>query len=384
MKNKLPRLALLIVLGYTAIVGLQAAGRFLRSGESPAAAQLASPPALPADQPTAGLPATPTAAPSPAPTAVAESKVKSPGDQLVAQAAAQLERHDTITARLRHQASVPGQSLLTGRGGYWQQGSADELRVRLELQIAGQEASLLQVSDNRFLWVERRLPVGRSVTRIKLWELRAESSLGNSPLGDIQPGNASWMTTPPELIAQSGGLPSLLYALQENFSFLPPQATRLVVRQEDGTESTSIPYYAVVGTWRKDKLAALTLANLAADDSGQSPEAIANSVPARLPQEVLIFFGQADLFPYRFEYRKLQTQVAAIKSGTAVPYELAKNPMLVFEFNEVQFDVPIAPGQFLYTPGDADWTDQTEVVLQRLRQRRDQLAGHPAPPTSHK
>jgi hypothetical protein len=297
-----------------------------------------------------------------------QSQPKSPGDQLFAQAIAQLDRRSSVSARIRHLVGMPGQQLLTGRGSYWQQGSGDELRVRFELQIAGQEASLLQVSNNRFLWTERRLPVGRTVTRVKLWELRADA-INNSPqLGDIQPGNASWTSTPSELIAQSGGLPSMLSSLQENFTFLPPQPMRLVLSSQTEGQTASIPYFATVGHWRKEKLAAI----LPPKDGETAKPDEAPQVPARLPEEVLIFFGQSDLFPYRLEYRKLQTPVAANQAGAAIPYQLAANPMVVLEFEEVQFDVAIDAGQFNYAPGDSDFTDQTESALQRIRQRREQ------------
>ena len=55
--------------------------------------------------------------------------------------------------------------------------AARALRVRLELQIAGQDSSLLQVSNSRFLWVDRRLPTGRTVTRVDLRQLRADPVL---------------------------------------------------------------------------------------------------------------------------------------------------------------------------------------------------------------
>jgi hypothetical protein len=50
--------------------------------------------------------------------------------------------------------------------------------------------------------------------------------------------------------------------------------------------------------------------------------------------------------------------------------------MVVLEFTDVRFDVPTDTDQFIYSPGDSEWTDQTTAVLERLRQFRDaQLAG---------
>ena len=42
---------------------------------------------------------------------------------------------------------------------------------------------------------------------------------------------------------------------------------------------------------------------------------------------------------------------------------------------DVRFDVPTDTDQFIYSPSDAEWTDQTTAVLERLRQLREaQLA----------
>jgi hypothetical protein len=286
----------------------------------------------------------------------------------------------SVAARLRHQATLPGRPLIYGIGSYWQQGTADELRVRFELQIAGQEASVLQVSDSRFLWVERRLPTGRTVTRLKLYQLRSDPLLSGSQIGDIQPGNASWMTSQTDLIGHSGGLPSLLGAFSESFTFLPPQPMHLSIKDDSGKETSSIPFFAVVGHWRPDRLAKLLPGNLEGQGKPPTPAAAA-MIPARLPQEVLILFGQADLFPYRIEYRQLETPIAANQAGAAIPYQLSANPMVVLEFADVRFDIPTDINQFNYSPGDAEWTDQTTAVLERLRQLREaQLAGRAVAP----
>src|SRR6188472_2235121 len=91
---------------------------------------------------TAPAPTAPTQpaavqAPAAQPPAVDASARIPSGDELLLQAANRLERRASITARMRHQVSVDGQDLF-GVGSYWQQGSGEELKVRLELQIAGQ------------------------------------------------------------------------------------------------------------------------------------------------------------------------------------------------------------------------------------------------------
>jgi hypothetical protein len=161
---------------------------------------------------------------------------------------------------------------------------------------------------------------------------------------------------------------------------------RLASQSGADSQPASIPVFAIVGHWRPQCLARLITKDDVPAPTGQEPTAGGtenpNNVPARLPEEVLVLVGQSDLFPYRIEYRKLQTPIAANQSGTPIPYQLSTNPMVVLELTDVVFDVPIEDtGKFDYAPGDVEWTDQTATVLERLRQQRnEQLAGRSATP----
>lgn len=330
-----------------------------------AIAQSASAPAAGAPQKTAASTA-------------AETTEAAVGDRLLMQAANQLEHRASVSARLRHQVSTAGEELY-GVGSYWQQGSGDELKVRLELQIAGQEAKLLQVSDSRFLWIDRRLPTGRSVTRFDLRQLRTDPALTPAGVDKLDPGKANWSAIQPLLVARSGGLPSLLASLGENFTFLPPQAMRLAIAPPLASQPTSVPVFAVVGQWKPEKLAMLLSKgeDTTKGDSAtrKSKPMKGRSLPDRLPQEVLLLVGQADLFPYRIEYRQLETPAAANTEGPPIPYQLSAHPLVVLELTDVVFDATVAAGQFDYTPGDADWVDQTATLLERLhRERQAQVA----------
>src|SRR5262245_52773702 len=150
----------------------------------------------------------PAAPPQPAASPAAAREVParvSSGDDLLLRAASQLERRASVAARLRHQVAAGGQELF-GVGSYWRQGSGEELKVRLELQIAGGDAQLLQVSNSRFLWIDRRLPTGRSVTRFDLRQLRADPSISPPDLDKLDAGKANWSSIQPLLLAHSGGL----------------------------------------------------------------------------------------------------------------------------------------------------------------------------------
>jgi hypothetical protein len=304
------------------------------------------------------------------------------GDRLLMQASTQLERRASVSARLRHQVAIASQQLY-GVGSYWQQGSGEDLKVRLELQIAGQDAQLLQVCNSRFVWVDRTLPTGRAISRIDLRQLRADPSLAASNLNDIKPGEANWSSLQSELTAYTGGLPTLLAALSQNFTFLPPQAMRLAIAPPLAPEPTNLPVFAVVGHWKPERLATLLSKTQTAAADNQPPAAGSKHdklLPERMPEEVLLLVGQADLFPYRIEYRRLETPQIVGGDGATIPYQLSAHPMVVLELSEVVFDTPVAPAQFDYAPGNADWVDQTTVILQRLRQQHQaQVATRAAP-----
>ena len=324
------------------------------------------------------LPLAPVVAPAHADRAPAATPV---GDRLVLQTLAQLERHQTVTARLSYHSFVAGPKR-DGTGAYWQQDSGDSIRVRLELrlQIEDTTASLLQVSNSRFLWTDQRLASGRVVTRVDLRKLRADPSLAAADqTDDIQPGQASWSAVEPGSATIGGGLPTLLSSLVDNFTFAPPQAMELNIPspdgEPDGTPPLKIPVWAVVGRWRPERLAALvgTQHNAATVGQGSADGAtlsrLYEQLPDRFPQEVLLMVGQADLFPHFIEYRRLAGQNPDVPPAT--PYQLSPRPMIVVLLNDVTYDVPVAPGQFDYTPGDADWADRTAEFRSRLLQRRE-------------
>jgi len=368
MKKSLPRLPMLALLvgclSHSAVEGRE---------ETAAAATTASPSTATTLAATMQVPI-----PSAAST---EANDRPSGNQLLASAARNLERRASVSAKLRHQIAVSGQTLY-GVGGYWQQGSGEDLKVRLELQIAGQDATLLQVCNSRFSWIDRRLPTGRTVSRIDLRQLRADPSLVSSNLSEIKPGQASWSAISPELTTYMGGLPFMLASLDENFAFLPPQAMRLAIATQPGEEPLTTSVYAVVGQWKPERLAAL-LAKVQADGQPAPAEKSKNpnhkkKLPDRMPEEVLLLVGQADLFPYRIEYRKLETPQAFGADGPTIPYQLSVHPMIVLEYSELVFDAPIAAGQFDYAPGDADFEDLTTSILERLRhERQSQVAARP-------
>jgi hypothetical protein len=303
-----------------------------------------------------------------------------PGQRLLVRSMHALEQRASLFAKLRHQVSLEGRQYF-GVGSYWQQGAGDELQVYLELQFAGPQASLLQVANDRFLWIDRKLPTGRIVSRIDLRALRAEQRAWAGPAGpDEMPGGAPFNDSALVFSAQHGGLSGLLASLLDNFQLMPPQAMRLSVASPLSTEPKELPVFAVVGHWRPEKLALL----LGKDqrEINQQPR-VSPVIPDRIPQEVLLLVGQADLMPYRIEYRGLETPPPAGDDATIVAYRLSAEPLVVLEMTDIAFDAPIAAGQFDYAPpGNVDWKDDTPALIQRLRSQRQARIAEAMPAVS--
>jgi hypothetical protein len=296
------------------------------------------------------------------------------GDQLLLQTMAQLERHESLVARVRYQVSLEGNDL-SGVGGYWQQEGNDGVRVRLELQFSGTETSLLQVSNGRYLWTDRHLPSGRVVTGLDLRRVRAQLARESADVNDLEPGHATWTPMRPDDVSHYGGLPKILAALTDSFEFAPPQAMHYTIGPPLANESTIVPVYATVGHWKADRLAEVTPKSDSEKPKPGAEKHPRQKILARIPQEVLLLVRQSDLFPCRMEFRQILNPTPTAAGEVAEAFQLTNNPMALVEFCDVQFDVPIAAGQFDFSVGDTDWKDLTDEHLDKLRgDRRREMA----------
>lgn len=301
--------------------------------------------------------ALPFAAPAESPPAANTASAGTLGDEFLRQVLVQLERRDSVVARLRFQASFDDRKL-AGTGGYWQQGHGESMRVRLELRLGGQ-TSLLQVSNGRFFWSDQTLPTGRTITRLDQRQLRGHALLadGRTDRDGLELGRALWFPIQPEVSARAGGLPALLSALSEHFTFAPPQAMRWTPSPPLSGLPDALPVYAIVGRWRPEAIEALLTTS---GESGEPPD--------RVPHEVLLLVSQTESFPYHIEYRRRHDPAASkVVNGIMAPFQLSADPLVLVEYFDVAFDVPISIGQFDYSPGDANWEDRTAEQLNKLR-----------------
>lgn len=284
------------------------------------------------------------------------------GDELVANVVVQLERRERISARVLLQASLGGRLLQMGgpefESCYCQQWNAsrDKLLVLCDLRghVEGTPIRLLQVSDGDRMWTDRTTPTGRNVSRVDLRYIRREIDQLADASHELPAGQAGVLPIQIELLAERGGLPSLLAGLSESFNFSPPASLRLA----------DVPVAGTIGTWKEDKLAAIHPA--AAAEQHETEEGGVH-LPPRLPASVMLLVGQDDLFPYVIEFRTSEDTGPLVPGDLSV-YQMRPRPLMVVHFYERSFTAELEPGRFEYSPGDADWADLTAVRLDRLRQ----------------
>lgn len=275
--------------------------------------------------------------PNPAPARGASSTLAaSAGETLIKSAVAEMDLHQTVSAKLRQQIDLFGHQL-AGSGFYLQQGRADAMLLRLELKlpIGGRVSSLLQVCDGHDFWVHQDLFDGPLLTRINLDRVRA-ARLSQPPTSD----------SPASLWPAVGGLPKFLRNLDEYFYLTEVNETRL----------DRVPVWSMQGTWERPKLVEMLPEQKDAILAGQVDF---SKLMEHLPERVRILLGRDDLFPYRIEYWR-----SVYKKGDKVPSQ--NRLILLTEMFEVQLDGRVDPRAFVYSKGTLREQDQTVGYLKKL------------------
>jgi hypothetical protein len=272
---------------------------------------------------------------------------------------ASVRGRDSISARIRQKIDVLGEKLV-GTGSYLQQGRGELQKVRLELkiQVANQTTNLQQVCDGNFLWLQQDNLEKPTLTRIDVRRVR-EAAFDQS-------GRRSRFD---QIQLALCGLAKLIESLHENFEFKLVQSDRL-----DG-----VPVWVVRGTWRPEALAetypdpksaqAAAQGSTAENASGKSlppsaadlPPAKTGKLPPHAPEVIVLLIGRDDLFPYRIEFRR------RVEVDEKSPLRTDETrPLLIMEWFEVALDTSLDERQFIYRPGDLEFTDGTKKLLERM------------------
>ncbi len=255
------------------------------------------------------------------------------GNDALTEVLQSVQRHTSISARLRHQARL-FQETQFGSGYYWQQGTGDNLRTRWEMksQIAGKIASYVQVFDGKHLWTDRRFPDDRQVRRLDTALLRSRLSKDSYSL----------LST-----TGQGGVSQMLAGLLRNFDFEQPRPTQI----------EGVPLYAFVGRWKPKSLLQIW------PDSVRLSEEDPPSWPLQIPHHALILVGQ-NKFPYVLEQRRFED---AHRANTVAGLRPVPDPMLRYEIFEVNFATHIEDSRFEFK-GNVDWKDETTLFVERLQE----------------
>lgn len=270
------------------------------------------------------------------------------GNQLVAAAVNGLLQQTSLEAKVRQRASIFGQ-LATGSGLYAQTRDSDLLRVRFEfkLQVADKSLTLLHVNDGSTLWIRRDDGANQTQAYINL---RRISDAARQKLKQAAPG----LNLDPGQLAV-GGLAQLLASLGDHFEF--GAAT--------SAEISGIPMWELTGEWKQDQLARLLPGQRDQILAGQPADL--SQLPAHVPTTVKLTLGRDrhfPLFPYRFEYGRLQSGSVSAQQEPLNPATI--RPLVTMELYEVRRPNDLLPDLFAYPIGDQNVEDRTETYLQQL------------------
>ncbi|MEX2170612.1 MAG: hypothetical protein WD851_14955 [Pirellulales bacterium] len=273
------------------------------------------------------------------------------GNAVLADAIVSLERYAHISALVQQHAHF-GALEIIGEGSYHQQGRGEQRQIKwvLRTQLGDESASLVQLVDDRFLWIDKRLPTTRRVDRVDLWRLRRLTA--GKELPPIAPGQAVFADGGLNAWQNFGGLPMLLEAMSRSFDFAAPRQVQY------GNEQV----YALRGVWKPEKLRELLGVPQVDDNQAASIE-----IPQRVPLDVLVFLGSRDYFPFMIQYRGADDPSIAADAPISRTYQESDRPLMRIKLYQVSFAAPINPNEFVFTmPSGVDWFDATPRYIERL------------------
>ncbi len=258
------------------------------------------------------------------------------GETLVDRVVSAIAGQSSIGAKIRHRVELEGRALI-GTGIYLQQGRGGgrTFRLELELRTSLNATRLQQGCDGNRLWILEEFNGIKNLTVVDMARLHRAQPKSKGPL-------------PETALLALAGLPKLLVRLQETFLFDSVVESRL----------DDLRVWSIEGKWHPDRLVQLLPEQKEVIESGGAVNL--SPLASNLPHRVVLHVGCDDLFPYRIEYWRTETDEKD-KDAVGRPTLMA-----VMELYEVQLGARIDPGQFVFHPGDVAPNDRTKEFLDRL------------------
>jgi hypothetical protein len=250
-----------------------------------------------------------------------------------------IRKRNSIGGQLHVMVNMLGQQLV-GTGTYLEQGAADTRLLRFELSIrtGSETGTFLNICDGQHIWSFTELASDRYLSQIDLTRIAPalRDNRSNYPEGIV----TIWR----ELV----GLGMMLRRIQDTFVFCEVQPDEL--RQ--------VPMWKLRGSWRPEWLVRFLPGQQQAIQQGKPADF--SKLGPQIPDGVVIYLGQEDLFPYRLEYhRYVRPKVRA----SLLPASATDTLMLAFQWSDVSINVPLPLAHFSYNPGNQKPTDTTSMVM---------------------
>lgn len=274
----------------------------------------------------------------------------SPG-ALVERAASQMAQHLSVVAKVRQRGSLYGRELI-GSGDYAQGPNRSRLlRYEIRMKVGAQIVHSLQVCDDRYLWISRQLEDEPIIQRVEVDRILA--AYERQAAAQPAPGDVGRM----QQALAIGGLGHLLASLRKDFQFHSVAASKL----------GDLPVHVVTGAWKVEALSGFAASAPKKKGAGRTVGGLV--LRPHVPDQVVLFLGADDLFPYRIEFRRLPDGAGAVTDVNAAATQSNADPaslLLALELYEVQINVPLEERLFQFAPGSRPYTDVTELYLQQM------------------
>ena len=248
--------------------------------------------------------------------------------------------------KMRHQVSLNGRQLF-GVGGYWQQGSGEELRVRLELQSPTKRRACCKSPTAASCGPTSICP-WRARSRDSIFARSATSSVATTKTsmnsGRAQrPGRRS----SPIFRSAMADCRRCSPRLSEQFAFMPPQAMRWTPTPPLAGLPESLPVFAVVGHWKaRDRSLQCCPMSKTPGRPARSPAA--GSVDSLRPDRLVSL-------PHRIS-PTVQSARDAGRRPASRPFQLSRDPLVCWSSPKSRSTSPSPPASSTSPPATPSGT----------------------------